>query len=82
MFGHLFHPSSADAPALLFLSPVSSTPDLPCATHPGRFSQETKASISSKETGLKNTKNELEMTNSHLVSSLTDLKDQQKLLDA
>jgi len=47
-----------------------------------KFSQETKASISSKETGLKNTKNELEMTNSHLVSSLTDLKDQQKLLDA
>jgi len=47
-----------------------------------KFSQETKASISSKETGLKNTKNELEMTNSHLVSSLTNLKDQQGLLDA
>merc|ERR1719181_2035828 len=46
------------------------------------FSQETKASISAKEKGLEHAENELEMTNSHLVGSLNDLKDTQELLDA
>jgi len=46
------------------------------------FSQETKVSISSKTTGLKNTNNELELTNSNLVAALNDLKETQKLLDA
>merc|ERR1719313_2644238 len=51
-------------------------------TEAAEYSASRAFAKSSKETGLKNTKNELEMTNSHLVSSLTDLKDQQKLLDA
>merc|ERR1719359_1944444 len=46
------------------------------------FSQETKVSISSKSTGLKNTNNELELTNSNLVAALNDLKETQKLLDS
>ena len=45
------------------------------------FSQETKASISSKSAGLKNTINELERTSSDLVAALNDLKDNQELLD-
>jgi hypothetical protein len=46
------------------------------------FSQESKVSISSKSTGLKNTNNELELTNSNLVAALNDLKETQKLLDS
>ena len=41
-----------------------------------------EVSISSKSTGLKNTNNELELTNSNLVAALNDLKETQKLLDS
>jgi len=47
-----------------------------------KYSQETKVSIATKETGLKQTNNDLELTSSSLVSNLNDLKDTQELLDA
>jgi hypothetical protein len=45
------------------------------------FSQETKASIASKETGLEHTENDLQRTSGDLVNSLNDLDETQKLLD-
>merc|ERR1719269_67071 len=47
-----------------------------------KYSQDTKVSIATKETGLKQTNNDLELTSSSLVSNLNDLKDTQELLDA
>merc|ERR1719271_825651 len=47
-----------------------------------KFSQETKASIASKEKGLEQTANELEMTNNALVGNLNDLQETQGLLDS
>jgi len=46
-----------------------------------KYSQETKVSLSTKETGLKQTVNELKMCNGDLVASLNDLREQQSLLD-
>jgi hypothetical protein len=46
-----------------------------------QFSEETKASISGKETGLKNAQSELKITSGDMVRSLNDLGDNQKLLD-
>jgi len=47
-----------------------------------KYSQETKVSIATKETGLKQANNDLELTSSSLVGNLNDLKDTQELLDA
>lgn len=46
------------------------------------YDRETKASISTKETGLSQAENDLEQTNGDLVASLEDLQSTQKLLDA
>merc|ERR1719158_2477188 len=40
-----------------------------------KYSQETKVSIATKETGLKQTNNDLELTSSSLVGNLNDLRD-------
>jgi len=45
------------------------------------FSQETKASIASKETGKEHSENDLQRTSGDLVSSLNDLQGTQELLD-
>jgi hypothetical protein len=46
-----------------------------------QFNEETKASISGKETGLKNANAELKITSGDMVRALNDLGDNQKLLD-
>jgi len=46
-----------------------------------QFNEETKASISGKETGLKNANAELKIASGDMVRSLNDLGDNQKLLD-
>lgn len=46
-----------------------------------KFDTETKASISSMETGVKNAESDLKMTSGDLVAALNDLKENQLLLD-
>jgi chromosome segregation ATPase len=46
-----------------------------------KFDTETKASISSMETGIKNAESDLKMTSGDLVAALNDLKENQLLLD-